>query len=644
MPEMASGRIFLSIMPRNLDNNMEFPDMNSLNPGEMLSSLFSMLGLGDHQAEEAVRSFFTAWSEGNFENAYGQLASDSPLREGLSRKAWADRRKAWLSQSQATSLIFDVALPPDDEDDDESLDLFLSDEDEDEDAIPTPQARIIDIKTALSSSDTADIETTLVEAEVVDDEDDEDEDDDDEDEEDEDEGPVQVEVFWSLEIPQTPSESLPEIPTATLILKESGNHWFWSSYTVIQEDDQWLIQDVQDEGANTLALPTEEVQQLQTELIARIGELAEEVEEEMAATEDDDEDDEDEDFDDEDDDEDGEDTIADLEFAEVAGRLQATMWLTIRALHYGDILYAKLPDDLEVYENAYNQASQFQQFERSAAYAQIQGERHPEQRAAALRDYAVAMMNQSDLLVSDEELDDTDKQEIIEHYASLAERALEVSIATDDAIHSHILLANVLIKQQTRLDEADTHLQQLKSRDLNDMDRTYIALGEAHIARLRGESDKALSFYKAAAALTPDVPHIWFNIGHFQRELGDLETAQESLSRSIEEDPQEVEAYAELAAIFTQTNRLPAAQELLEDGLELNPDSVDLLAALSLVYTTNGDLKAAEEFLDEAEEIDSSHYLVEQAREQFDLARSRQRQKNKAPQKKQHQHQNKKKK
>ncbi|HTK09768.1 MAG TPA: hypothetical protein VL485_21530 [Ktedonobacteraceae bacterium] len=587
-------------MPRNSDNDMEFPDMNSLNPGEMLNSLFSLLGLGDHQAEEAVRNFFTAWSEGNYENAYGQLASNSPLREGLSRQAWSDRRRAWVAQTQATSLIFDVALPPTVEDD------------EDEE-VEDSQSRIIDIKTALAPAK----EVIVVEEE-------------DEDEEEEDTGPKQVEAFWSLEIPNSPlnGEALPEIPAATLVLKETGNHWFWTSYTLVLEDEQWRIQEAHDEGAIALLLSVDEIQELQTELIARIGELAEEVEDE------DEEEDEDEDFedeleDDEDEDEDEEDDFDDLEFAELAGRVQETMWLTLRTLYYSDILFTKQPDDPEIYENAYNQASQFQQFERAAAYAQIRADRLPDERASALRDYAVAMMNQCDMLIGEEDLDDADKLEIIEHYTSLAERALITSIAIDDSVHSHILFANVLIKQNTRLEEAESHLQQLKSRDLNELDRTYISLGEANIARLHGDIPKTLVHYQEAAALSPDIPHIWFNIGHFQRELGELGEAQKSLIRSIEEDPHEVEAYSELAAIYTQLNEPSAAQELLEDGLELNPDSVDLLAALSLVHTTRGDLKAAEEFLDEAEEIDSAHYLVVQAREQFEAARERQRQQQK---------------
>ncbi|HEY4387711.1 MAG TPA: tetratricopeptide repeat protein [Ktedonobacteraceae bacterium] len=602
-------------MPRNSDNDMEFPDMSSLNPGEMLNSLFSLLGLGDHQAEEAVRNFFTAWSEGNYESAYGQLASNSPLREGLSRKDWSDRRRAWVAQTQATSLIFDVALPPTVEEEDAEVEVEVED----------TQSRIIDIKTALAPV-----------KEAVEDEDEV------EDEVEEDTGPKQVEAFWSLEIPNPPvnGETLPEIPASTLVLKETGNHWFWTSYTLALEDEQWRIQEAHDEGAIAILLSVDEIQELQTELIARIGELAEEAEE--------DEEDEDEFEEDEDEDEDEEDDFDDLEFAELAGRVQETMWLTLRALYYSDVLFAKQPDDPEIYEGAYNQASQFQQFERAAAYAQIRAERLPDERASALRDYAVAMMNQCDMLIGEEELDDADKLEIIEHYTSLAERALITSIAIDDAVHSHILFANVLIKQNTRLEEAESHLQQLKSRELNDLDRTYISLGEANIARLRGDVNTTLAHYQEAAALSPNIPHIWFNIGHFQRELGELDEAQKSLIRSIEEDPQEVEAYAELAAIYTQLNEPSAAQELLEDGLELNPDSVDLLAALSLVHTTRGDLKAAEEFLDEAEEIDSSHYLVEQAREQFEAARARQRQQQKnklsGKNKSSHQQNNKKKK
>jgi len=516
-------------------------------------------------------------------------------------------------------------MPPSDEEDEdedeEELEIVVADEVEGGIAQP----RIIEVKTALSIAKL------------------EEEDEDEEDEE-EDLEPKEVEVFWTLEIPGEGGGKKPlEIPTPTLVLKESGDSWFWTSYTVVKEGEKWLIQDVHDKGAEALALSVEEVKELQNELVARIGELAEEVEEEIGDEDLEEDEDEDEEFEEDEEDEE----FGDLEFAELAGRVQETMWLTLRTLAYGDVLYNKLPGDLEVYENVYNQASQFQQFDRAAAYAQLQADRVPAQRADALRDYAVAIMNLSDLMTSDENLDDEEKQEIVEQYASQAEKALAVSIATDDAPHAHILFANILIKQNTRLEEATAHLEQLKSRDLDDLDRTYISIGEANIARLRNEPEKALACYQEAAALSPDIPHIWFNIGHFQRELGDLNAAQESLGRSIEEDAQEVEAYTELAAIYSQLGKLPEAQELLEDGLELNPDSVDLLAALSLIHTTKGDLKAAEEFLDEAEEIDDEHYLVEQARQQFDAAKIRQRQQKSKPQGKNkpgQQHNNKKKK
>ena len=67
---------------------------------------------------------------------------------------------------------------------------------------------------------------------------------------------VVVEATWSLPIGNPTAEQPPkDLPTATCVSKETGRHWFWTSYVVVEEDGEWHITDMTDEGAMALQLP-----------------------------------------------------------------------------------------------------------------------------------------------------------------------------------------------------------------------------------------------------------------------------------------------------------------------------------------------------------------------------------------------------
>ncbi len=87
------------------------------------------------------------------------------------------------------------------------------------------------------------------------------------------------------------------MPFATAVFAETGRHWFWTHYSVVQEDDQWAIQDMIDVGANAFQLSEDELHQ-------RISDLKEQVvlaAENEEGLDDDDDDDDLDDFEDEED-------------------------------------------------------------------------------------------------------------------------------------------------------------------------------------------------------------------------------------------------------------------------------------------------------------------------------------------------------
>src|SRR5436853_5959282 len=179
---------------------------------------------------DIVGDFLESYTKANYEDAYEQLASTSPLRQGLSSEEWVAQRREW--NAVAHPARFRIAFIEDTED-------------------------IDDVEKHLTDENTF-------------------------------EQPV-VEVGWSLQFEETPLTSqLPELPTATAILKETGRHWFWTRYTLVEEDDEWFIDRMIDEGANTLKLESTEIEQ-------RLDTIAELASQRLTAMEDD------EDLDDEED-------------------------------------------------------------------------------------------------------------------------------------------------------------------------------------------------------------------------------------------------------------------------------------------------------------------------------------------------------
>ncbi len=532
--------------------------------------------------EETVAGFLDRWLQGDYEAAYSALASDSPLREGLSSEEWVAQRRAWAEQAQPSQGRSDIAYNLDENEDEE-------DEDEDEDEM--------DEENVVPSEPIADA------------------------------GPAEVEAFWSLALNDNGINNAPkELPRATAVYKGTGRHWFWTKYTLVREGNEWLIHDMIDAGAEALQLPTEELQQQLTgvamlaaerlNLIEGIDdEDIEDLDEDEAETAQIDVTEIDEDLDeDEDDDED----LDDLEFDELAEHFEEMMLITKRAMHYTDALIAQTPEDTTLYEMGYDQASAIQENERAAAYIELQAERFPEQRGEALRKLSIAQIN---IARTYEENKD---EERAMHFIVEAEKVLRDSLTIDDAPLSKILLAETLLIQEKDSTGTEQLLQDALGQESIDEKETTLA--EAALGKvLQGRRDfkNALQHYQRAAEINPDFPGIWFNIGLMQRQLGQLEEAEESYERSIDESPAETSAYVELAAIYSDRGEYTEAEQLLDEGLEINPESADLLASMALVFIKKGEMQQAKEYLDEAEDIDSEQELVQVARQHYDATRAR---------------------
>ncbi len=146
-------------MPNKRDNNLPNGKSESFltNFEAFLSEADKLLPASEYL--DTVGDFLESYAKGDYAQAYEQLASKSPLRQGLSSEEWIARRLQWKTQAHPTNLRT----------------AFIND-----------------------LEDLGDIEKNLVGKHAD----------------------AQVEVGWSLQFDETPLTSrLPELPVATATLK-----------------------------------------------------------------------------------------------------------------------------------------------------------------------------------------------------------------------------------------------------------------------------------------------------------------------------------------------------------------------------------------------------------------------------------------
>ncbi len=169
-------------------------------------------------ADELVLTFLGAWSMGDYGLAYDLLSAASPLREGLTREEWIERRRAWANEAQPARLTVS----------------FVHEREQPQSGLWLPTS------SAASRAPRK-----------------------------------EVEVGWSLELSETPlSGTLREMALGTAVNKITRRHWFWTAYTLIRQDEVWRIQSMSDEGARVQALPIPELQQRLKEHDDRIKEIS----------------------------------------------------------------------------------------------------------------------------------------------------------------------------------------------------------------------------------------------------------------------------------------------------------------------------------------------------------------------------------
>ncbi len=460
--------------------------------------------------------------------AYDLLTSNSPIREGLSRDEWIERRDTWADEANPDDL------EPN----------FIHEREPQELGIWLPNTFNV------SRSNTR----------------------------------KEIEVGWSIELDETPlRDTLPELPKATVIYEETGRHWFWTSYTLVQEQDEWRIQSISDEGTNAQGLPSEELQKRVQEHNKYLEEFAQ--------------------------------THKAADVAEAAQYLDTILWRLMQSVYYLDALIKKLPLDREIYEEAAARTLMLQQFERCIVYVELMTERFAEKRALNLRRLAAVQKQLSKKYF--EKGDD----ERAERCQELAEEALRESLTVENSFEAHISLAELLIDKDERLDEAEDHLLQAKALTSNPSEEAHVELHLGEIAMEREQYEEALSHYQRVVEHDPTSPAAWFDVAEAHKMLKNFEEAEANYRRAIGLQPDDEEMYFTLSKMYADNNQPSKAIDVIEEALSANPDSVALTIYLATMYLESGDYRQAEIFLEKAERIDPKSHLVLTFRQVLNLTK-----------------------
>jgi len=470
---------------------------------------------------EVVINFIGAWSMGDDGLAYDLLSTNSSMRDNLARNEWMAQRRAWADEAHPAHLELG----------------FVHERERSQSAIwlPTPT---IGSRTMTRK---------------------------------------EIELGWSLELHDTPlSGTLKEMPMGTAINKETNRRWFWTSYTLIREQDVWRIQNITDEGAKCQGLSIGELQQ-------RIEEYEKVVEERVRERE-----------------------------TNPEGLIEELSWRLTQLMHFYDALIAHLPLDYSVYTQAYQAALAIGNPELMMVYLERMARRFAEGRGDALRRLASTMVSLAYKYEGDPAMAGWR-----ERFLARAEETTREAIELEPArAINHILMGELLLNQE-RNDEAEAELLRAKELAPSQSEESTLEAGLGNIGMRRERMDEAIPHYQRVAELDPAYPAIWFNLGFAHRLLGQFDEAKTYYQRAIQADPNDIRSYSELMAIAMNQEDTQQARAIAEQGVRANPDSASLHALLASVLIEIGDINEAQQQLAQAEAIDSALEVVQRVRQQM---------------------------
>jgi tetratricopeptide (TPR) repeat protein len=468
----------------------------------------------DLEPDEVVGNFLGAWSFGDYGLAYDLLADDHPARRAQTRDEYIEQRRQWADEAEPLGLRMLVIR---------------------ERAAEAQQAQRLWVPTGYQLG-----------------------------------AHKEVEAFWSLLLKDSPlGGQMEELPMATIINRETGRHWYWTSYTLVQQQGVWHISRQRDQGLTAQGIPIPDLQKLvdqQTEEANRIGESRPES----------------------------------AEAAEEAYRNLVGAVAT--GLHYRDALMARLPLDRAPYEQAALDARALGQYERADAYYLKMLDRFGD-RARLLLEQGIVQF------LAGEREQQEGNQAGAQRWWDRAGVSLEEAVSLHPNADAYQVLAELRTKMN-RLEDAEQLVRQAIELDDTHAER-WAELGT--IQMNRNNARGALESFEQAVKRNPELPGIYFFMGRAYLNLNDPENARLAYEEALRRNPNDPEILNNLAALL-QKDQPARAIELLERAVALAPNVALYHANLAALHLQSGSLKRGRTELEQAERLDPSHPVARQAR------------------------------
>ncbi len=232
--------------------------------------------------------------------------------------------------------------------------------------------------------------------------------------------------------------------------------------------------------------------------------------------------------------------------------------------------------------------------------------------------YALRLLAETQIKLSDKFFAEGD-DERGERFQELAEENLREALAIEDSIEARISLAEILIDEEERLDEAEDHLRQAKALITDPADDAHIEMHLGEIAFKQERFEDALNHYRLVADFYPDSAESWASLAVTYKMLKNYDEAEANYKRAMELEPHNEDYYYLLSEMYSENKQPSKAIEAIEEGLITNPDSAFLHMYLAMRYLEIGDYRQAEIFIEKAERLDPDVPMGKMMHEVIDL-------------------------
>jgi tetratricopeptide (TPR) repeat protein len=474
------------------------------------------------EADMIAANFAGAWSMGDYGLCYDLMTPGNPALEGHTREEWVEMRRKWADEAHPAR--FEV--------------YFLREREKaQQSALWVPTS----ILSARASSG------------------------------------KEIELSWSLALAETPlSGTLPEMPMGTAVYKETGRHWFWTSYNLEQEKGEWRIARIKDEGVALQGLSQEELRKR----IQEHDEAMQKILREHQPTEPD----------------------SDQFYEEL-------VWRTWKLLALYDALLIKNPLDKTTYEEGYARAMSVRAVERAAVYAEELVRRFPGDPDALIARQRLAAVK----VALSERFGSMGLIDQARPFMEEGEELLRGSLSEQEPL-GYMLLAELLMNRG-ELDEGEKQLLTARELIQDPEQKAQVEFNLANLAINRERYPEAQGYLERLAAIAPNYPSIWYALGYVHRKQEHSAEAEQYFRRALEADPTDVRTYGDLAALFMERDEFDKARDMLAQGIRALPQSAHLRALMAMVYIEKKDRRRAQEYLSEAERLDPELELLPAIRE-----------------------------